>query len=78
MTDLELIFNMLGEKITTEISKQEKPKGMPENKKVAKRGGKVAGIARKQTEKELGKSVITRENYFNLLEETEKIFEVQS
>ncbi len=42
MTDLELIFTMLGEKVTTEISKQERPKGMPENKKVASRGGKVA------------------------------------
>jgi DNA-damage-inducible protein D len=54
MTDLELIFTMLGEKVTTEISSKEKPDGMPENKKVAKRGGGVAGTARKETEKELG------------------------
>ena len=66
MTDLELIFTMLGEKVTTEISKQEEPKGMPENKKVARRGGKVAGNARKATEKELGKSVVSRENYLEL------------
>lgn len=66
MTDLELIFTMLGEKVTTEISKQEKPKGMPANKKVAHRGGKVAGNARKDTEKELGKSVISKENYLGL------------
>ena len=63
MTDLELIFTMLGEKVTTEISKKEKPNGMIENKKVAKRGGKVAGNARKDTENEIGKSVISKENY---------------
>jgi DNA-damage-inducible protein D len=67
MTDLELIFTMLGEKVTTEISKQEKPKGMPANKTVAARGGKVAGNARKETEKELGKSVVSRGNYTQLL-----------
>lgn len=63
MTDLELIFTMLGERVTAEISKQEKPAGMSENKKVAKRGGLVAGNARKETEKELGKSVISKNNY---------------
>ncbi len=67
MTDLELIFTMLGEKVTTEISKQEKPQGMPENKKVARRGGTVAGNARKDTERELGKSVITRENHLKFV-----------
>jgi len=69
MTDLELIFTMLGEKVTTEISKQETPKGMPESKKVAKRGGRVAGNARKETEKELGRSVISRDNYLKLSED---------
>lgn len=69
MTDLELIFTMLGEKVTTEISKQEKPSGMPQNKKVAKRGGKTAGIARKATEKELGKSIVSRKNYLPTLED---------
>jgi len=63
MTDLELIFTMLGEKVTAEISQQEKPETFPENKKVARRGGKVAGNARKDTEKELGRSVISKENY---------------
>ncbi|MFA5211053.1 MAG: Bro-N domain-containing protein [Patescibacteria group bacterium] len=66
MTDLELIFTMLGEKVTTEISKTEKPDGMVENKKVAKRGGKVAGNARKEAEKEIGKSLISKENHLNL------------
>ena len=63
MTDLELIFTMLGEKVTTEISKIEKSALMPEHKKVARRGGNVAGNARKQTEKELGRSVISKDNY---------------
>jgi len=63
MTDFELIFTMLGEKVTTEISKKEKPKDMPENKKVARRGGTVAGKAKKETEKELGRSVISKKNY---------------
>lgn len=63
MTDLELIFTMLGEKMTTEISNKEKPKAMIEHKKVARRGGSVAGNARKQAEKELGRSVISNGNY---------------
>jgi len=63
MTDLELIFTMLGERVTTEISQNENPEGMFENKKVAQRGGKVAGNARKQTEKEIGRSIISEENY---------------
>lgn len=50
----------------TEISQQEKPDTFSENKKVAKRGGNVAGVARKETEKELGHSVISSENYLNL------------
>jgi DNA-damage-inducible protein D len=62
MTDLELIFTMLGERVTTEISQIEKPKTFVENIKVAKRGGGVAGVARKQTEKELGKSIISDKN----------------
>ncbi len=66
MTDLELIFTMLGERVTTEISAAEKPEDFDANKKVAKRGGKVAGVARKETEKELGRSVISPENYFAL------------
>lgn len=63
MTDLELIFTMLGERVTTELSATEKPEWLPENQAVAKRGGRVAGNARKETEKELGRSVMTPENY---------------
>ncbi|MCB4791230.1 MAG: Bro-N domain-containing protein [Elusimicrobia bacterium] len=63
MTDLELIFTMLGERVTTEISHKEKPDTFNDNKKVAVRGGRVAGTARKQTEKELGRSIVTGQNY---------------
>lgn len=63
MTDLELIFTMLGERVTTEISINEKPTGFNENKKVANRGGSAAGKARIETEKEIGKSIITNQNY---------------
>jgi hypothetical protein len=63
MDDLELIFTMLGERVTTEISKEEKPDTFDKSKKIASRGGKVAGDARKQTEKELGRKVSTKINY---------------
>ncbi|MCK4386707.1 MAG: Bro-N domain-containing protein [Candidatus Pacebacteria bacterium] len=63
MNDLELIFNMLGERVTTEISQQEKPDTFVKNKKVAERGGSIAGNARKQTEKELDRPVVSKENY---------------
>lgn len=65
MDDLELIFTMLGERVTTEISQNEKPETFTESKQVAKRGGKVAGDARKSTEKELGRSVISYKNNLN-------------
>ena len=65
MTDLELIFTMLGERVTTEVSQKEKPTGMNENIKVAKRGGSVAGIARKAAEKELGHSVVSDTNFLD-------------
>lgn len=63
MTDLELIFTMLGEKVTTEISQTEKPDTFEKNTKVAKRGGSVAGTARKETEKELGRSIVSPKNF---------------
>ncbi|HAO21902.1 MAG TPA: phage antirepressor protein [Desulfobacteraceae bacterium] len=63
MTDLELIFTMLGEKVTTEISQNEKPETFVKSRQAAKRGGRVAGNARKETEKELGRSIVTNQNY---------------
>lgn len=65
MDDLELIFTMLGERVTTEISQKEEPETFTQNKAIAKRGGKVAGIARKETEKELGRSVVSSQNYLS-------------
>lgn len=63
MTDLELIFSMLGEASTTEITRTNNPQGFVENKKVAIQGGKVAGNARKELESRTGKKVISNENY---------------
>ena len=63
MDDFELIFNMLSERATTEIHKVEDSKGVPKLKQDASRGGKIAGIARKELEKELGKSVVSEKNY---------------
>ncbi len=71
MTDLELIFTMLGEKVTTEISKKEKPDTFDKNKKVARRGGNVAGTALKKTEQELGRSVISNQNYLTEMKKVE-------
>ena len=73
MTDFELIFTMLGEKVTTEISKQEEPDSFDKNKQVAKRGGDVAKNARINTEKELGRSVISKDNFIE--NTTKKIVE---
>lgn len=65
MTDLELVLTMLAEASTTDISKTAKPQTLEENKQVAKRGGKVAGIARQALEAETGKPVITEKNAFD-------------
>ena len=65
MTDLELVLTMLAEASTTDISKTAKPQTFTENKQVAKRGGKVAGIARQTLEAETGKPVITEKNAFD-------------
>lgn len=63
MDDFELIFSMLGERSTTEIHRTEKSEGISKLKQDANRGGKIAGIARKELEKELGRSVVSKENY---------------
>ena len=59
MTNLELVLNMLAETSTTELSKKQKPRTLNENKRVAKKGGAVAGNARKDLEKKLGESVLS-------------------
>lgn len=65
MSTTELILNMLAETSTTDISKEEKPVTFEENQKVARRGGRVAGIARQALEAETGKSVVTSKNAVN-------------
>lgn len=72
MTDLELIFTMLGEASTTEIAKNKDTQGFPENKDAAKQGGSVAGKARKDLEKRSGKRVISKKNYKELGEGEQK------
>ena len=66
MDDFELIFTMLGERSTTEIHRTEDSQGVPKLKADADRGGKVAGNARKELEKELGRSVVSKRNFKKL------------
>ena len=68
MNDLELIFTMLGERVTTEISEKEEPETFGESKNIARRGGTVAGKAREATEKELGRSVVSNKNFLSRAE----------
>jgi len=63
MDDFELIFNMLGERATTEIHRTENSKGVPKLKADAKAGGDIAGGARKKLEQRLGRSVVLRKNF---------------
>ena len=72
MNDLELIFSMLGEKVSTEITKEEEAQEFDEVEDADKRGGKVAGNARKDTEKELGRPVSSKENYLVVLKQFNK------
>ncbi|TDG36351.1 phage antirepressor protein [Pedobacter changchengzhani] len=66
MSDLELIFTMLGEASTTEIAKNKNATGFVENHKAAKEGGTIAGNARKELEKKSGAKVISKQNFKNL------------
>jgi len=72
MDDLELIFTMLGEASTTEITKVKDTRGFPENKQAAKKGGKIAGDARKKLEKETGKKVSKTQNFLPAPKQTTK------
>ncbi len=66
MSDLELIFSMLGEAATTEIARNRDTQGFPQNQQAARSGGKVAGNARRELEKKSGRKVVTKENYLAL------------
>ena len=73
MTDLELIFSMLGEASTTEIVKTQNPKGFIQNQKAAKQGGAVAGNARLELESRTGKKVVSTDNYLQEGKETKEL-----
>lgn len=62
MTNLELVLNMLAEATTTEISKKQNPETFDESKRIAIKGGTVAGNTRKDIEKQLGESIVTPKN----------------
>lgn len=72
MTDLELIFSMLGEAATTEIARNRDAQGFPENKQAARSGGAVAAKARKDLEAKSGRKVVTQENYLALTQSAKK------
>ena len=63
MTDLELIFSMLGEAATTEIARKQNTQGFSENRIAAHKGGKISGGARENLERETGVKVANQENY---------------
>ena len=69
MTNLELIFTMLGEEMTRSIAIDDDAKGFNENHQAAIKGGTIAGNARKNVEKERGKPVVSSQNYLELKED---------
>lgn len=73
MSDLELIFSMLGEASTTAIIKTKNPKGFIQNQKVAKQGGAVAGNALKELETKTGEKVVSTDNYLPSPKNVKKI-----
>lgn len=73
MTDLELIFSMLGEAATTEIARNRDAQGFPQNKQAANAGGTVAGNARRDLEQKSGRKVVTSENYLGLTQSTKRV-----
>lgn len=65
MNDLELLFTQLGEAATTEIARTDDVSGIDENRNAAKRGGAIAGTARKQLESETSRNVVSEHNYLD-------------
>lgn len=63
MTDIEVILTDLGEVVTRELAKEYRPKGLEQNKKIARLGGNAAKVAKIDIEKNLGKSVISKDNF---------------
>jgi hypothetical protein len=73
MTDLELIFSMLGEAATTEIARTTDTQGFSPNQVAAKQGGTVAGNARRELEKKSGRKIVCRENYLDSPESAKRL-----
>lgn len=80
MTDIELALTNLGELAARDIAKEEKPQGLSENMKVAKRGGKVANDARLSYERETKKSAVSNKNTlkYQYINETKLVDEKRS
>ena len=76
MTNLELIFTMLGEESTRQIAVQEDAKGFDENREVAQKGGKAAGVARKSYEKNRNVKVVSSDNFLKQIEDSQKQVEL--
>ena len=72
MTDLELIFSMLGDASTTEITRADDARGFQESKRSAHKGGEVAGKARKDLERKTRKKVVSPENYLDIPQKRRK------
>ena len=72
MNDLELIFSMLGERVSTEITRKEDARGYKQAQGAARRGGRIAGNARKETEKELRRPITSNENYLTTPEKIKR------
>ena len=73
MTPMELALTMLGETTTAEIARNEDAQGFMENRQAAKTGGEVAGTARKDIEKRIGRKVVSRQNFLPKKEEQKKL-----
>lgn len=73
MGDLELIFSMLGEAATTEITRTQDAQGFVENRSAASKGGRIAGDARVELEKESGRKVVSNENYLDAPEKQKRL-----
>ena len=73
MDDFELIFNMLGERATTEIHRNENSQGMPKLKGDAKAGGDIAGGAREKLEKRLGRTIVSKDSFLSSRKRVEKL-----
>ena len=73
MGDLELIFSMLGEAATTEITRTQDAQGFVENRSAANKGGRIAGDARVELEKESGRKIVSNENYLDAPEKQKRL-----